>query len=44
MNKITITTRKLNIWYNGLQALKNVDIELPENQITAFIGASGRGK
>ena len=44
MNKIIITTRKLNIWYNGLQALKNVDIELPENQITAFIGASGSGK
>jgi phosphate transport system ATP-binding protein len=44
MNKTAITTRKLNIRYNGLQALKNADIELPENQITALIGASGSGK
>lgn len=44
MNKIIITTRKLNIWYNGLQALKNINIELPENQITALIGTSGSGK
>lgn len=44
MEKIIISTHKLNVWYNGFQALKNINIELPENQITALIGASGSGK
>lgn len=39
-----ISTRSLNIWYNGLQALYDVQLEIPEKRITALIGASGSGK
>lgn len=44
MNQEIIKIRSLNAWYNGLQALKNVNVEIPRNQITALIGASGSGK
>jgi phosphate transport system ATP-binding protein len=39
-----IVVRKLNVWYDSLHALKNLDIELPARQIVALIGASGSGK
>ncbi|MEG0875516.1 MAG: phosphate ABC transporter ATP-binding protein PstB [Oscillospiraceae bacterium] len=42
MNKIEI--EKLDLFYDSFQALKNVNISIPENQITAFIGPSGCGK
>ncbi|MBQ2426588.1 MAG: phosphate ABC transporter ATP-binding protein [Lachnospiraceae bacterium] len=32
------------LWYGEHQALKNVNIEIPEKSITAFIGPSGCGK
>ena len=32
------------LWYGEQQALKNVNIEIPEKSITAFIGPSGCGK
>ena len=32
------------LWYGDHQALKNVNIEIPEKSITAFIGPSGCGK
>ena len=35
---------KANLWYGDFHALKNIDIEIPENKITAFIGPSGCGK
>ena len=44
MNQEIIKIRSLNAWYNGLQALKNINVEIPRNQITALIGASGSGK
>ena len=44
MNKEIIKIRSLNAWYNGLQALKDINVEIPRNQITALIGASGSGK
>ncbi len=39
-----IETEKLCLWYAQTQALKNVDIKIAENQITALIGPSGCGK
>ena len=39
-----ITTNNLCLWYGSTQALKNIDIHIPENAITALIGPSGCGK
>ena len=39
-----ITVEDLNLWYNSSQALKNVNINIEENTITALIGPSGCGK
>ncbi|MEA4813801.1 MAG: phosphate ABC transporter ATP-binding protein PstB [Oscillospiraceae bacterium] len=42
MNKFEI--EKLNLWYTDFHALKDVDLSIPVNEITAFIGPSGCGK
>ena len=39
-----ITVKDMCLWYGDHQALKNVNIEIPEKSITAFIGPSGCGK
>ena len=39
-----ITVKDMCLWYGEHQALKDVNIEIPENSITAFIGPSGCGK
>ena len=39
-----IQVKDLNLWYNTSQALKNVNINIEENTITALIGPSGCGK
>ena len=39
-----ITVRNMCLWYSDHQALKNVNIEIPERSITALIGPSGCGK
>ena len=39
-----ITAKDLCLWYGSSQALKNVNIEIPERSITALIGTSGCGK
>ena len=39
-----ITAKDLNLWYTTNHALKDINIELPERQITALIGPSGCGK
>lgn len=44
MNQEIIKTCSLSVWYNGLQALKNINVKIPRNQIIALIGASGSGK
>ncbi|MCI9625838.1 MAG: phosphate ABC transporter ATP-binding protein [Clostridia bacterium] len=36
--------KNLNLWYGANQALKNINIDIPEKQITALIGPSGCGK
>lgn len=43
MNHI-ITAKDMCLWYGEHQALKNIDIAIPEKSITAFIGPSGCGK
>ena len=35
---------KLNLWYGDNHALKDVSMNIPENQVVAFIGPSGCGK
>ena len=39
-----ITAKNMCLWYGDHQALKNVNINIPEKSITAFIGPSGCGK
>ena len=39
-----ISVKDMCLWYGDHQALKNVDMEIPEKSITAFIGPSGCGK
>lgn len=39
-----IEAKNMNLWYGANHALKNIDIALPERQITALIGPSGCGK
>lgn len=39
-----ITTKNLCLWYGDTQALKNINLDIQENSITAFIGPSGCGK
>lgn len=34
----------LNLWYRDFKALKDISLQIPANQITAFIGPSGCGK
>ena len=39
-----IAMRNLDLYYGSFQALKGLNMEIPANQITAFIGPSGCGK
>ena len=39
-----ITVNDLCLWYGNTQALKNVNINIAKNSITALIGPSGCGK
>lgn len=43
-NKVKISTQDLNLYYGENHALKNINLDLYENKITAFIGPSGCGK
>ena len=38
------TVEKLDLFYGDFHALKNINMNIPENKITAFIGPSGCGK
>ena len=42
MEKFTV--KNLYLWYNDFKALKNINLGMQENSITAFIGPSGCGK
>ena len=39
-----IETKNLNFWYGDFHALKDIDMEIEQNSVTAFIGPSGCGK
>ncbi|WP_187312864.1 phosphate ABC transporter ATP-binding protein PstB [Candidatus Williamhamiltonella defendens] len=39
-----IQVRSLNFYYGKFQALKNISLDITQNQVTAFIGPSGCGK
>lgn len=39
-----IEAKNMNLWYGNFHALKDVNLSLPEKQITAMIGPSGCGK
>ena len=39
-----IEAKNLNLWYGAHHALHDVNIEIPEHEITALIGPSGCGK
>ncbi|MDY4792900.1 MAG: ATP-binding cassette domain-containing protein, partial [Pararoseburia sp.] len=41
---IKVSVRDLNLYYGENHALKNVNMDIRENAITAFIGPSGCGK
>lgn len=42
MDKFNV--KNLDLWYNDFKALKNINLNMTENKITAFIGPSGCGK
>tara|TARA_B100000886_G_C20399218_1_gene481807 strand:+ start:870 stop:1634 length:765 start_codon:yes stop_codon:yes gene_type:complete len=41
---IKILSKKVDVFYGEKQALKNIDLEIYENQVTSLIGPSGCGK
>ena len=41
-NKFTVND--LNLYYGDFHALKNINLDIKEKEITAFIGPSGCGK
>ena len=42
--QIKLSVRDLNFYYGSFQALKHINLDIPEKKVTAFIGPSGCGK
>lgn len=42
--EIKILVKNLNFYYGNFQALKNINLTIPERKVTSFIGPSGCGK
>jgi phosphate transport system ATP-binding protein len=42
--KHAIEVRNLNFFYGDFRGLKNINLDIPERKVTAFIGPSGCGK
>jgi len=43
-NAITLETRRVAIYYGDLCVVRDIDLQIPSNQVTAVIGPSGCGK
>jgi phosphate transport system ATP-binding protein len=43
-NDLAFDVKDLNLWYGKNQALKNIDLQIERNKVTAIIGPSGCGK
>ena len=43
-DRIKLEVKDLNFYYGKFQAIKNVNLSIKENKVTAFIGPSGWGK
>ncbi|NIA71972.1 phosphate ABC transporter ATP-binding protein [Pelagibius litoralis] len=43
-NTPKMSTRRVNVYYGETKALKDVDLDIGENQVTSLIGPSGCGK
>ena len=43
-DRVKIEVRHLNFYYGGFQALRDNNLQVPANRVTAFIGPSGCGK
>ena len=41
---IKVLTKKVSVFYGDKQAIKDVNLEIFENQVTSLIGPSGCGK
>jgi len=44
VSETAIEIRDANLWYGEKQALHDISLDIPRNQVTAFIGPSGCGK
>ncbi len=44
MSDIALRTEELSVWYGSTQAVKEITLDVPKNQVVAFIGPSGCGK
>jgi len=43
-DQVLMSIRDFNCWYDSFHAVKNVNMEIAEKRVTAFIGPSGCGK
>lgn len=44
LGAVAVKVHDLNLWYDDAQALRNINLDIAEQQVTAFIGPSGCGK
>ena len=44
MENSKVSIQNMDLYYVDFHALKNLNLEIPANQVTAFIGPSGCGK